>query len=110
MQNRLITINIRRYLSTQPRTKRINKCVKFLKERVAHLTKTDPENIRIDQGLNVLIFKKYSKTMAPMQVNVCIDNGRATVTQFVEKAVKKAEPKAAAAAKEQPKKAAEAKK
>lgn len=85
MQNRLITINIRRYLSTQPRTKRINKNVKFLIERVAHLTKTEPGNVRIDQGLNTLIFKKYSKTMAPMKVNVNIDNGVATVTQFVEK-------------------------
>ncbi len=109
MQNRLITINIRRYLSTQPRTKRINKNVKFLIERVAHLTKVDPDNVKIDQGLNTLIFKKYSKSMVPMTVNVSIDNGRATVTQFVEKAAKKEAPKAAAV-KEPAKKAAEAKK
>ena len=109
MQNKLITINIRRYLSTQPRTKRINKNVKFLIERVAHLTKVDPDNVRIDQGLNTLIFKRYSKTMAPMKVNVSIDNGRATVTQFAEKAARKEVPKAAAA-KEPAKKAVEAKK
>ena len=77
MQNRLITLNLRRYLSTQPRTKRINKCVKFVIARVAHLTKTDPDSIKIDQNLNTLIFKKYSKTMVPMRVNVSIDNGKA---------------------------------
>ena len=109
MQNKLITINMRRYLSTQPRTKRINKCVKFLIARVAHLTKVSPDSVKIDQKLNVLIFKRYVKTMEPMKVNVGIDNGIATVTQFVEKAVRKEEPKAAAT-KEPAKKAAEAKK
>lgn len=96
MQNRLITINIRKYLSTQPRTKRINKNVKFLIARVAHLTKVAPENVKIDQNLNTLIFKKYSKTMVPMKVNVSIDNGMATVTQFAEKTTRKEAPKAEA--------------
>ena len=109
MQNRLITINIRKYISTQPRTKRINKTVKFLIERVSHLTKINPDNVKIDQNLNTLIFKKYSKTMVPMKVNVSIDNGNAIVTQFTEKAARKEVPKAAAV-KEPAKKAAEAKK
>ena len=109
MQNRLITINIRKYLSRQPRTKRINKGVKFLVARVAHLTKVDPENVKISQDLNTLIFKKYSKTMTPMKVNVSIDKGRATVTHFEEKPTRKEELKTATA-KEPARKAVEAKK
>jgi ribosomal protein L31E len=91
MQNRLITINIRKYLSTQPRTKRANKAVKLLRSQVSRLARVKPENIRFSQAFNSLVFKRYSRVLTPIKLNVSIDNERATVTPFVEKAAKKEE-------------------
>lgn len=92
MQNRLITINMRRYLVTQPRTKRSRKAIRFLVDRVAHLTKMKPENVRISMELNSLVMKRHSRKLTPIRVNVSIDNERATVTPFVDrKEVPKAE-------------------
>jgi ribosomal protein L31E len=90
MQNKLITINMRRYLVTQPRNKRARKAIRFLIDRVAHYTKTKPGNVRISMELNSLVIKRYSRSMNPIRVNVGIDNEIATVTQFVDR---KAEPK-----------------
>jgi len=94
MQNKLITINMRRYLVTQPRNKRARKAIRFLIDRVAHYTKTPTENVKISMALNSLVMKKYSRDMSPIRVNVGIDNEIATVTQFVDR---KEEPKAEAA-------------
>src|SRR5208283_3265857 len=91
MPNRLITINIRKYLSTQPRGKRNNKAIKLLRSQVSRLTKVKPENVRFSQEFNSLVFKKYSTLLTPVKLNVNIDNERATVTPFVEKAEKKGE-------------------
>ncbi|MGC8568186.1 MAG: hypothetical protein ACP5LP_03010 [Candidatus Micrarchaeia archaeon] len=67
---RVITISIRKYLSTQPRTKRINKAVKYVRERVAHYTKTDIKNVKLGRDVNEAIFKKYAKDMTPIKLSV----------------------------------------
>lgn len=108
MANRLITINIRRYLARQPRVKRSKKAIALIRGQVARFAKVAPENVKLSQELNALVFKKYSKRMIPVKLNVAIENGRATVTPFSEKgaaekvatsAEKKIEGKAEAAAK-----------
>jgi ribosomal protein L31E len=38
MASRIITINMRKYLSTQPRTRRIKRSMRYLRERIAHYT------------------------------------------------------------------------
>lgn len=82
-QTRAITINIRRYLVNQPRPKRARKAVRYLRERIAHYTKIDPENIRIDRELNSMIIKEYSRRMVPIKTSVNIDdNGVARVSRF----------------------------
>ena len=95
MQNRFITINIRKYISTQPRGRRANKTVKLLRAQVSRLVRVKPENVRFSPGFNSLVFKSYSKLLTPIKLNVSIDNERATVTPFVEKVEKKAEAVAA---------------
>lgn len=77
-----LTINIRKYLVGQPRTKRARKAVIYLRGRIAHFTKTDIENVRIGQDLNNMIVKKYSKTMAPVRMSVKIEGGKATAEPF----------------------------
>ncbi|MDE1811109.1 MAG: hypothetical protein KGH66_03645 [Candidatus Micrarchaeota archaeon] len=107
MASRLLTINIRKYLANQPTTRRRNKAVKYIRDRIGHYTKTKVENVKISQELNALIFKYYSKKMVPVKVNVNIDNGMATATPFQDKkAEAKAVEKAAPAKKEAEKKTA----
>ena len=92
MADRMITINIRKYLVTQPRTKRAKKAAKYIRERVAHYTKLDPENVRIGQKLNELIFKYYSRRMVPVKVRVKIGTDTADVLPFAEQETKVQEP------------------
>lgn len=101
MANRLLTINIRKYLATQPRTRRRNKAVKYIRDRIGHYTKTRVENVKMSQELNEMIFKHYSRKMVPVKVNVSIENGIAKATPFqaMKKEAPKAEAKAAAPAK-----------
>ncbi len=89
MADRLLTINIRRYLVTQPRPKRARKAAKYIRDRVAHYTKLKPENVRLGQELNMLIFKHYSKSMVPMKLRVKIGTDTADVLPFSEEAAKK---------------------
>ena len=100
MANRLLTINIRKYLATQPRTRRRNKAVKYIRDRIGHYTKTRVENVKMSQELNEMIFKHYSRKMVPVKVNVSIENGIAKATPFqtMKKEAPKAEAKAAAPA------------
>jgi ribosomal protein L31E len=94
MPNRIITINIRNYLVTQPRNKRTRKAVRYIRERVAHYTKTQEDNVKISKELNERIFKYYSKNMRPVKMTVSIDAGKATATPFSEqKAEQKVEQK-----------------
>lgn len=86
MADRLLTINIRKYLVTQPRNKRANKAVRYVRDRVAHYTKTALENVKMSKELNSEIFKRYSKSMNPVRLNVSIANDVASVTLFSQKA------------------------
>ena len=82
METRVLTINLRRYLVTQPRTKRARKASRYLKERIAHYTKTEIENVKIDRDLNSMIVKYYSKRMKPVKASVRITDGIARVFEF----------------------------
>ncbi|MCL4389543.1 MAG: hypothetical protein M1528_01465 [Candidatus Marsarchaeota archaeon] len=82
----LLTINIRRYLVGQPRTKRARKAALYIRERVAHYTKTKIEDVKISQELNNLILKRYSKSMSPVRINAKIENGKATAEPFAKDA------------------------
>ncbi len=93
MTDRLLTINIRRYLVTQPRTKRARKAAKYLRERIAHYTKIPEENIRFSQELNTMIFKYYLKHMTPVKLKVKIGTDTADVLPFKEGEVAKPEVK-----------------
>ena len=84
MAERLITINLRKYLVTQPRTKRARKAARYVRERIAHYTKIDPEKVKIGYDLNNLIFKQYSRTMVPLKVRVKIGTDTADVLPYVE--------------------------
>lgn len=85
MPTRLITINLRRYLVDQPRSRRKQRASSYIRERIAHYTKLDVGNVKIDQKLNSLIVKHYSKKMAPLKANVSIENGIAKVTAYEQK-------------------------
>ncbi len=84
MAERLITINLRKYLVKQPRTKRARKASRYVRERIAHYTKLDPENVKIGYDLNNLIFKHYSRKMVPLKVRVKIGTDTADVLPYVE--------------------------
>jgi ribosomal protein L31E len=82
MAERILTINLRRYLVTQPRNKRARKAVKYIRERVAHYNKLEIDNVRINQELNSLIVKRYAREMSPVKLVVNVVNGIATATDF----------------------------
>ncbi len=82
METRVISIGIRKYLVRQPRNKRARKAARYFREKVAHYTKTDVKNVKIDRELNSMIMKYYSRRMSPIKASVKIDNGTAMVSQF----------------------------
>ncbi|MGC8496195.1 MAG: hypothetical protein ACP5RM_01850 [Candidatus Micrarchaeia archaeon] len=84
MATRLITINIRKYLVEQPRTKRIRKAVKFIRQRIARLSKVSEDNVKMSRELNEYIFKRAAKSMTPVKVNVSIENNIANATLYKE--------------------------
>ena len=94
----LLTINMRRYLVTQPRNKRKYKAIRYLRERISHYTKTDIDNVLLSQDLNSLILKRAAKSMTPIKLTVKIDNGKATAEPFAteREAAKEQEKKEAA--------------
>jgi ribosomal protein L31E len=91
MPERIITLNLRKYLVHQPRGKRRNKAVKYIRERVSHYTKVKQENVKISQQLNSLVITKYSRTMNPLKLNVKIGTDTADVFPFSEQVAKKPE-------------------
>ena len=93
MPERLLTINMRKFLINQPRTKRAKKAAGYVRDRVAHYTKIKPENIKIGYDLNNLIFKEYAKSMRPLKLRVKIGTDTADVLPFKEGAA--AEPEKA---------------
>ena len=99
MPSKVLTINIRRYLVKQPRGRRIRKASRYLRERIAHYTKTDLDKVRISRELNNLVVKYYSIKMKPVKVSVNIDAGIATASPFEAIQVKPTEMKALGAEK-----------
>ncbi len=85
MAHKVFILNIRKYLVTQPRTKRRNKAVKFVRERIAHYTKMPIEAVKIDQALNSMITKFSARTMNKLKLDVNVENGKALLTPFIEK-------------------------
>ncbi|MCL4387646.1 hypothetical protein M1567_00640 [Candidatus Marsarchaeota archaeon] len=97
MPAKLITINIRRYLVTQPRSVRQKRLSRYVRERIAHYMKVAEENVKIDTAMNSAMTKVYTKSMMPIKANVNIDNGVAKVSLYSDKKpaeTQKAEPKA----------------
>lgn len=80
----LLTINMRKYLIRQGRNKRLRRAAGYVRERIAHYTKTQPENVVITQELNNAIVKRYSKSMLPLKLSIKLDGGKATASQFKE--------------------------
>ena len=118
MPERILTISLRQYLSTQPRNKRTRKAVRYVRERIAHYNKVEEKNVRLSTDLNSRIFKSYAKSMSPIKLVVNVDKGIATASDFnakkeapkaaqpakAEKAAPTPKPKAQASAKEPAKK------
>ena len=84
MANRLITINLRRYLVNRPRRLRHKKAASYLRDGVAHYSKVNSERVKISRELSELLTKHHVKSMRPIRVNVSIEGGVATVTPFKE--------------------------
>jgi hypothetical protein len=110
MPAKLITINIRRYLVTQPRSVRQKRLSRYVRERIAHYMKVAEENVKIDMAMNSAMTKVYTKSMMPIKANVNIDNGVAKVSLYsdkkpaeTQKAEAKAPEKKGAKAKQEPK-------
>lgn len=107
MVNRLLTINLRRYMVSHPRRNRHRKTFSYLRDRIAHYSKVPIENVTISNELNELVTKHNVKSMSPVKVNVTIENGKASAAPFKEASIssskkpENAAQKAAEAAKEQ---------
>ncbi len=84
MAERLLTINMRRYLVAQHRGKRARKAAGYVRDRVAHYTKTPLEGVALSRELNNSIVKRYAKSMEPLRLKVSIDKGEAKVDFFRE--------------------------
>jgi ribosomal protein L31E len=82
MPNKLLTINIRRYLANQPRRKRHARISRFIRARIAQQTNIKSENITISKELNTIIQKQYLYSMVPLKVNISIEKDKANVTPF----------------------------
>jgi ribosomal protein L31E len=82
MAERVITISLRKYLSTQPVTKRRMKAVKYLRNRIAHYSKVKEEDVKLSKELNQLVVKVHSRRMSPVKVRVEIDKGIASAKPF----------------------------
>ncbi len=99
MAERLITINIRRYLSRQPRTKRVKRAARYIRERASHYMKIDEENVKISKELNNRIVKFYSRRMVPVKLKAKIEDGKAVLNEFSAAKAEDTKPSAAGAAK-----------
>jgi len=85
MAVRLLTINIRKYLVNQPRTKRAKRINTFIKHRIAKSTNLKTDNIKISKELNSIILKRYVSSMKPIKLSVNIDKDKANISYFEEK-------------------------
>jgi ribosomal protein L31E len=85
MPTRLLTINIRNYLVSQPRRKRPMKISSWVKFRIAQSTNVRTEDVKISKELNSIIMKEHLNSMKKLKVNINIEKNVATVTPFAEK-------------------------
>ncbi len=85
MVERLITINLRRYLVEQPTTKRQRKAVAYVRERISHYTKVDIDNVRLDMKLSEQIIKYHARNMSPVKLKVDVKDGSAHAFIFSDK-------------------------
>jgi ribosomal protein L31E len=105
MVERVMTISLRKYLSGQPRTKRKRKAIRYLRNRIAHYSSVDEENVKISRELNEMVVKHHAKQMSPVKLRVDIEKGIANAKPFEQKVVvaaaqsKQAAPKSADAKK-----------
>ncbi len=86
MASRLLTINIRKYLSRQPRRKRPMRIAHYVRRRIAGATNVGGDSIKISKELNSIMLKENMRSMKPLKVSISIENGIATVTPFEVKA------------------------
>jgi len=82
MANRLLIVNIRNYVNRQPRGKRRNRTIRYVREKVAQYTKMDIEKVKIDKKLNERITKFYSRAALPVKMNLDISNDRVIASPF----------------------------
>ncbi len=94
MANRLLTINIRKYLTKQPRRKRPARMSRYVRHRISKSTNIRLDNIKISKELNSIMLKKYLHSMKPLKVSISIEKEKATVTYFDKTAKPVAEVKA----------------
>lgn len=99
MASRLITIGIRKYLVGQPRTKRARKAVRYVRERIAHYTKTSEENVKLSTSLSELIIKRHAKSMLPVRASISFDKGIVTASPFSEHGAEQKQAEVSTAAK-----------
>ncbi|MGC8652014.1 MAG: hypothetical protein ACP5UH_02065 [Candidatus Micrarchaeia archaeon] len=84
MANKLVTINLRKYLVNQPRTKRIRKAISYVRAQVARHAKVDEADVKLSKELNEHIFKYAARRMTPLKLSISIDNNIATASTFKE--------------------------
>jgi hypothetical protein len=82
MANRLLTINIRKYLSTQPVRKRHARISRYVRRKIAQQTNIRADNIKINKDLNAIIQTKYLHSMKPLKLNINTEKDITTVTYF----------------------------
>ncbi|MGC8586616.1 MAG: hypothetical protein ACP5K5_03695 [Candidatus Micrarchaeia archaeon] len=84
MVNKIVTINIRKYLVKQPRTKRIRKAVSYVRVQAARHAKMSIENVKLSEELNEYIFKHAAREMTPLKLSIAIEANKAIVSPFKE--------------------------
>ncbi|MCL5433442.1 MAG: hypothetical protein M1538_00480, partial [Candidatus Marsarchaeota archaeon] len=60
------------------------KAIRYIRERIAHYTKIDVENVKIGYDVNNMVFKHYAKYMTPIKLKVNIGTDTADVLMYKE--------------------------
>lgn len=85
MANKLLTINIRKYLATQPRRKRPKRLSRYVRYKIAQSTNVKSSNVKITKELNSIIMKKTLHSMTPLKISVNVEKEGATAMPFESK-------------------------
>ena len=83
MASRLLTVSIRNYVNRQPRGKRRNRTVRYIREQIAHYTGMEVEQVKLDKKLNEKIVKFYSKSAVPVKMKLEIDKDKVIAAPFL---------------------------